>query len=197
MMADYPGAVAPLALPAPPAAEPVDSYRIKRVRFLGREVPIFMQNLNGPCPLLAIANILSLRNQLNVPLGWTTISTSRLISAIAERIIDSNTTTAAPSYAASSYEQNLRQNVSDCLEVLGKLATGIDVNVRFNSIHGFEPTKEVRHGPRRPPCARGAEGVVGSCAGLDDPRCMAYMACVVHAASQGRGVWACARGAVR
>lgn len=35
------------------ATEP--EYRIKRVQFFGREsVPIFMQNVNGPCPLLAL-----------------------------------------------------------------------------------------------------------------------------------------------
>ena len=29
-------------------------YRTKRVRVLGRDVVIVLQNLNGPCPLLAI-----------------------------------------------------------------------------------------------------------------------------------------------
>lgn len=31
---------------------------------------------------------------------------------------------------AAEWEANLRANISDCLEVLGKLATGIDVNIR-------------------------------------------------------------------
>ena len=30
-------------------------FRIKHVRYKGNDVPILMQNLNGPCPLLAIS----------------------------------------------------------------------------------------------------------------------------------------------
>lgn len=35
----------------------------------------------------------------------------------------------------------LPQNLADSLDVLHKLAVGMDVNVRFNSIHGFEATQ--------------------------------------------------------
>ena len=49
--------------PAPPA------YRLKHVTMRGRRVPVVMQNENGPCPLLAIANVLLLRNQIQLPAG--------------------------------------------------------------------------------------------------------------------------------
>jgi hypothetical protein len=39
------------------------------VQFFGRSVKVVMQNENGPCPLLAIANVLSLRNELNLRAG--------------------------------------------------------------------------------------------------------------------------------
>jgi hypothetical protein len=42
---------------------------VKRINFFGRSVKIVMQNENGPCPLLAIANVLSLRNELKLPAG--------------------------------------------------------------------------------------------------------------------------------
>ncbi|CAN0507497.1 unnamed protein product, partial [Laminaria digitata] len=42
----------------------VDSYRIKRVQFFGRKVPILCQNENGPCPLLAVGNILLLQSNI-------------------------------------------------------------------------------------------------------------------------------------
>lgn len=42
---------------------------VKRISFFGRSVKIVMQNENGPCPLLAIANVLSLRNELKLPSG--------------------------------------------------------------------------------------------------------------------------------
>jgi hypothetical protein len=36
-------------------------FRLKAIGFGGRNVPILAQNENGPCPLLAIANVLLLR----------------------------------------------------------------------------------------------------------------------------------------
>lgn len=44
-------------------------YSLKRIKFFQRDVPIVCQNENGPCPLLAIVNILSLRNQIKLPAG--------------------------------------------------------------------------------------------------------------------------------
>lgn len=41
------------------------------------------------------------------------------------------------------YKANLRRNVSDAIAILGKLTTGIDVNVRFHDIKGFEFTDEI------------------------------------------------------
>ena len=46
-------------------AEPV--YKLKRIDFFGRKVPVALQNENGPCPLLAIANILLLKKQIELP----------------------------------------------------------------------------------------------------------------------------------
>lgn len=63
------------------------SYPIKWVNYFDRAVPVFVQNLNGPCPLLAIANVLSLRNQLHVMPGATSLSQSRLISMVRGRYI--------------------------------------------------------------------------------------------------------------
>ena len=47
------------------AADPV--YKLKRIDFFGRKVPVALQNENGPCPLLAIANILLLKKQIELP----------------------------------------------------------------------------------------------------------------------------------
>lgn len=56
-----------------PAAS-AELYRLKSINFFGREVPIVMQNDNGPCPLLAISNLLLLRNQIQLPLGAPDVS---------------------------------------------------------------------------------------------------------------------------
>ena len=41
------------------------------------------------------------------------------------------------------YVLNLRQNIDDCLGVLGTLNVGLDVNPRFHDVEAFEATKEL------------------------------------------------------
>ena len=41
------------------------------------KVPILLQDVNGPCPLLAIFNILLLRGSLSLPIGIGEISQVR------------------------------------------------------------------------------------------------------------------------
>lgn len=58
------------AAPQPEAQQrsaPPPAYRLKHISIRGRSVPVVMQNENGPCPLLAIANVLLLRNQIQLP----------------------------------------------------------------------------------------------------------------------------------
>jgi hypothetical protein len=49
-----------------------------------------MQNLNGPCPLLAIANVLLLRNCIEIPQSVARISADDLLALIADYIVSSN-----------------------------------------------------------------------------------------------------------
>ena len=53
------------------------AYRLKQVSYCGRQLPVVLQNENGPCPLLAITNVLLLRNQISIPLGPPDISQAR------------------------------------------------------------------------------------------------------------------------
>lgn len=56
--------------------EPI-SYTVKTITFMKRRVPIMMQNQNGPCPLLALANILLLRNQIQLSPDAPSITQAR------------------------------------------------------------------------------------------------------------------------
>ena len=44
--------------------EATASYKLKTIEFMRRKVPVVVQNANGPCPLLALVNVLLLRNQI-------------------------------------------------------------------------------------------------------------------------------------
>ncbi|RCV23169.1 hypothetical protein SETIT_4G277300v2 [Setaria italica] len=137
-----PGAaeVDPQSQPAAPPAEPPEvMHRTRAVDFLGRRTPIVYQNDNGPCPLLAICNVLLLKNVISLNPDASEVSQQKLLSLVAERLIDSNS---AVQDKDEEYVRNREQNIADAIDLLPLLATGIDVNVMFRKIDDFEFTRE-------------------------------------------------------
>ncbi|TKY70892.1 FAM63A protein [Spatholobus suberectus] len=114
-------------------------HKTKTIQFLGRTTPIVLQNDNGPCPLLAICNILLLRNHLNLSPDIAEVSQEKLLSLVAERLIDSNSNV---NNKDAGYVENQQQNIADAIDLLPRLATGIDVNIKFRRIDDFEFTPE-------------------------------------------------------
>ncbi|XP_030524743.1 ubiquitin carboxyl-terminal hydrolase MINDY-1 [Rhodamnia argentea] len=114
-------------------------HKTKLIQFLGRSTPIVLQNDNGPCPLLAICNILLLRNSLNLSPDTAEVSQEKLLSLVAERLIDSNSNI---NNKDAGYVENQQQNIADAIDLLPRLATGIDVNIKFRRIDDFEFTRE-------------------------------------------------------
>ncbi|KAG7953237.1 hypothetical protein I3843_12G099300 [Carya illinoinensis] len=118
-------------------------HKTKFIQFLGRTTPIVLQNDNGPCPLLAICtficNVLLLRNNLNLSSDTVEVSQEKLLSLVAERLIDSNSNF---NNKDAGYVENQQQNIADAIDLLPRLATGIDVNIKFRRIDDFEFTPE-------------------------------------------------------
>ncbi|KAL3818133.1 hypothetical protein ACJIZ3_004038 [Penstemon smallii] len=137
-VAPPPSATPPL--PPPPEAEAKEMvHRTKVIQFLGRTTPIVLQNDNGPCPLLAICNVLSLKNSLNLSPDIPEVSQEKLLSLVAERLIDSNSNI---DNKDTGYVENQQQNIADAIDLLPRLTTGIDVNLKFRRIDDFEFTRE-------------------------------------------------------
>ncbi|KAK6117116.1 hypothetical protein DH2020_049161 [Rehmannia glutinosa] len=115
-------------------------HRTKMIDFLGRTTPIILQKDNGPCPLLAICNVLSLKNSLKLsPDNISEVSQEKLLSLIAEHLIDSNSNIDDKD---TDYVENQQQNIADAIDLLPRLTTGIDVNIQFRRIDDFEFTPE-------------------------------------------------------
>ena len=126
-----------------PRDDSKDFYQVKRVSFFGRkDVPIICQNENGPCPLLAIANVLLLRNAIALEGSpdRPEVSTAELMSLLAARLLDVNDKSTSDD---EMVRQNQEQNLNDAVAVLPALATGLDVNVRFRHPLDFEFTAEL------------------------------------------------------
>ncbi|KAK2663460.1 hypothetical protein Ddye_002034 [Dipteronia dyeriana] len=84
-------------------------------------------------------NVLLLRNDLNLSLDIGEVSLEKLLSLVAERLIDSNSN--VNNNDAGSVE-NQQQNIAEAINLLPLLATGIDVNLKFRRIDDFEFTSE-------------------------------------------------------
>ena len=143
-----------------PSATNNDFHLLKWIDFNFERLPILLQNVNGPCPLLAIFNILLLRKrvshralfsatrssfsseQIVLKPHMDAVSTQHVVSMLADHILDSDTSVSPPlvSLETSSRLQKLSDedranyecNVQDALAVLDKLKTGLDVNLKFD-----------------------------------------------------------------
>ncbi|XP_018680361.2 uncharacterized protein LOC108952576 [Musa acuminata AAA Group] len=95
-------------------------YKTKVVRFVGCGIP------EDPCPPLEICDVLPLRNHLNLSLDVSEVSLQKLLSLVAERLIDPNC-----NVQDDGHVNNRQQNISEAIDLLPRLAAGIDVNVHF------------------------------------------------------------------
>lgn len=115
------------------------TYHLKWVQWNSGRVPIVMQRINGPCPLIAIMNVLLFREKVKLPPMLEQITAHQLMTFLGECIMDS-----VPEDMQNNEDAllNLEQNIHDAIEILPKLQTGLDVNIRFSGISDFEYTPE-------------------------------------------------------
>ena len=69
-------------------SDPLQSvYYLKRFQWKGEAIQIVTQNENGPCPLLAIANVLVLTKRIMLPSMQECISATQLMEYIGDYIL--------------------------------------------------------------------------------------------------------------
>lgn len=102
-------------------------YTLKTISYEGRKVRMVCQEFNGPCPLLALCNVLLLRGDAALGAG-ATVRGAQLLELVANAVLARN-----PEVAAGDLEAVLR--------LLPTLQRGLDVNVYFTAgTAGFEAT---------------------------------------------------------
>ncbi|XP_063001763.1 ubiquitin carboxyl-terminal hydrolase MINDY-1 [Elgaria multicarinata webbii] len=117
--------------------QPPDFYCVKWISWKGERTPVITQSENGPCPLLAIMNILFLQWKVKLPLQKEVITSDELMAHLGDCILSIK-----PQQQSEVLQLNFQQNVNDAMTVLPKLSTGLDVNVRFTGVSDFEYTPE-------------------------------------------------------
>ena len=129
----------------PYVAQHDDHYAIKTIKYRRGDnvdsVGILLQDVNGPCPIIALFNVLLLRGNLSLPPGAGEVPVSRVVAMLAEYLLDKNEAMLNSSSSVSeSVKADLQYNLADAISEIPLLTTGIDVNVRFNDIKGVEYT---------------------------------------------------------
>ncbi|XP_076984150.1 ubiquitin carboxyl-terminal hydrolase MINDY-2 [Tamandua tetradactyla] len=112
-------------------------YHIKWIQWKEENTPIITQNENGPCPLLAILNVLLLAWKVKLPPMMEIITAEQLMEYLGDYMLE-----AKPKEISEIQRLNYEQNMSDAMAVLHKLQTGLDVNVKFTGVRVFEYTPE-------------------------------------------------------
>ncbi|CAG8718738.1 25573_t:CDS:2 [Dentiscutata erythropus] len=188
-----------------------NEYQLKAIEWAGpeggetRKLKIITQNENGPCPLLALCNVLILRGSIEIkPYDRSTVTYDFLVELLGDYLFKlipdgeaekglHQLTIDQPSQKSQSQQEHSsdlingidenqgvdektkecghdsqefqRKTENDSITQINKVArpslqdyqhtlhsaisiipilqSGLDVNVRFNSIHGFEPTAEL------------------------------------------------------
>ncbi|NWW68352.1 MINY1 hydrolase, partial [Ifrita kowaldi] len=123
----------------PPGRE-ADFYCVKWISWKGERTPVITQSENGPCPLLAIINILLLQwkaSGVKLPPQKEVITAEELMAHLGNCILATQ-----PRDTSEGLQLNFQQNINDTMTVLPKLSTGLDVNVRFTGVSDFEYTPE-------------------------------------------------------
>ncbi|TPX72412.1 hypothetical protein SpCBS45565_g00570 [Spizellomyces sp. 'palustris'] len=158
----------PRALPKPnlPAQQSADkSYRLKPITYLDprtdtpRRLKIITQNRNGPCPLLALCNVLLLRGDIEIRYERDEVDYEYIVELIGDWLTTrlplsspNASSPTSPSFSSGRHTSaDFSKNFTDVLEIipvginspLQTLQTGLDVNVRFDSPFSFEVTSSL------------------------------------------------------
>lgn len=115
-------------------------YNVKIINFFGDERSILLQNENGPCPLLALCNVLLLRNAISLPkrafaMGHVTFED--LVEILSNKALDEGSTGRGEGGGRSA-------DIAALVNVLPSLNKGLDVNPKFcQGVTGYEYTEQL------------------------------------------------------
>ena len=65
------------------------TYHLKWINWMSAKTPIVTQNVNGPCPLLAIINVLILKRRIQLPSMMDVITDDQLMEYLGDCILNS------------------------------------------------------------------------------------------------------------
>jgi hypothetical protein len=120
-----------------PNVDPMGEWHLKeitwpdpRVGGFRRTVKVLTQNANGPCSLLALANVLILRGSIHISSKTEKISYSALSTLIADFLV-----------TRPQLENSRGLTLEAALNILPTTVQGLNVNIGFDAINSFQSTE--------------------------------------------------------
>jgi hypothetical protein len=111
------------------------AYSLKSVRYENKNCKILLQNENGPCPLLALANALLLKGTIQLPtssIRTNVASIDDVVNTLAEHALKRYQDQATVSASTStSYPSVSEHHIDEVLKLFPSLQYGLDVNPKF------------------------------------------------------------------
>ncbi|KAJ2745450.1 hypothetical protein GGI20_002157 [Coemansia sp. BCRC 34301] len=139
-------AITPLL--SPPVNKPQE-YRLKVIQWRDpqtqrlREAKIVTQNENGPCPLIALVNVLTLTTSSGFTIGGSpnkrTTTDEELVSLLANHLLQ-RTEPPPDSSNETGHSVPAEHDVNAVLSLLPTLSKGLDVDLQFSHIYDFGVT---------------------------------------------------------
>jgi hypothetical protein len=121
-------------------------YAVKLFMYQGRWTPVLLQNENGPCPLIAIANALFLRGHIALRDRSPVSVSFDELQRILQNYLTINLNNILNSNASTQHEEKVANAIKiheDTLALLPLLEHGLDINVRFSHASHFEYTPQL------------------------------------------------------
>ncbi|XP_045220063.2 ubiquitin carboxyl-terminal hydrolase MINDY-1 isoform X5 [Macaca fascicularis] len=94
-----------------------DFYCVKWIPWKGERTPIITQSSNGPCPLLAIMNILFLQWKVKLPLQKEVITSDELMAHLGNCLLSIK-----PQEKSEGLQLNFQQQSPEAVRAVGKLS---------------------------------------------------------------------------
>lgn len=113
------------------------NFILKEILFFNRNVSIVCQNINGPCPLIALVNAMLLRGDIWIDFSRSIVTVEQIVALLANRCLEIH------SRAEVASSEHGQEQLNCILGVLPTLTRGMDINLRFESCDSFEYTKEL------------------------------------------------------
>mmetsp|Transcript_15166 Transcript_15166/g.35151 ORF Transcript_15166/g.35151 Transcript_15166/m.35151 type:complete len:399 (+) Transcript_15166:2-1198(+) len=112
------------------------AYRLKSIQYNNKCHHILLQNENGPCPLLAAANVLLLKKSIELPskcIGSGVVTFEDLTNILGEKMLTNNQNSTVNDY-----------HINEVMKIFPNLQFGMDVNPKFTAgPTGVEYTMEL------------------------------------------------------